>query len=1301
MVERRLKLDFYKIMETPPKKRGSATEIYPHFKVGPSKDLMIRGRAFYAVWDEASGLWSTDELDVQRLVDDDLRRYLEDRKDHEESEQSYSVKYMSDYSSRSWATFKKYIADMPDHYHRLDERLTFQNTEVSKKDYVSHKLPYSLGEGDISAYDELIGTLYDEDERAKIEWAIGAVVSGDSKDIQKFLVLYGEAGAGKSTILNIIEQLFEGYCVSFDAKALTSSGNSFSMEVFKNNPLVAIQHDGDLSRIEDNTRINSIVSHEHMVMNEKYKSGYRIKLNSFLFMATNRPVKITDSKSGIIRRLIDVTPSGRKVPFKKYQSLMGKISFELGAIAQHCLDVYNEMGKSYYSNYRPMSMMFKTDVFFNYVENYLDIFTSQDGVTLKQAYSMYKDYCTETLLDNKLPMYKFREELKSYFDNFDASVMVDGQRMRSYYSGFKSSKFLIGGKSDQRSESDISNDSEEQSDIWLHMDCNESLLDDILADCPAQYANSDEKPSYKWDNVKKKLKDLDTKKLHYVKPPEDIIVIDFDIRDETGEKNAKLNIEAASKWPPTYAEFSKGGSGVHLHYRFRGSVSRLETLYEPGVEIKTFSGGSSLRRRLSACNDIPVAVLNGGLPLKEEKVIDFKAVSNEKALRTLIDRNLKKEIHPGTKPSIDFIKKILDDAYKSGLKYDVSDMRQDIFVFASGSTHHSSECMRSVGEMKFVSDTEPEDIPFGEEDPIVFFDVEVFPNLMLVNWKYAGDDKQCVRMINPEPESIERLFKFKLIGFNNRKYDNHILYARYLGYSVTEIYELSKNIVSGEKAFFRDAYNISYTDVYDFCSKKQSLKKWEIELGIHHQELGLPWDEPVPEDQWDLVAEYCDNDVIATECVFNERYSDFEAREILVELANALMGDGNTVNDTTNTLTTKLIVGNDKEPWKEFVYPDLAKEFPGYEFNQMGIDKSRYISEDVIISGKSIYKGYDPGEGGFVYACPGMYNDAESDDSASHHPSSIIAENGFGKYTDNFKRLKDIRIMIKHKQFEELSKMYDGVLSRYLDDPAKAKALSYALKIAINSVYGLTAAKFQNKLKDPRNVDNWVAKRGALFMIDLMLEVQARGYKVIHVKTDSIKIENPDDDIRKFIYEYGQKFGYTFEVEHIFDRLCLVNKAVYICRYSDDDPEEPGKWSATGDQFAQPYVFKTLFSREDIVFEDMCEMKTVTTSMYLDMNEDLPEDEHFYKFVGRAGQFCPIKKGCGGGELMRKGDNDKYSYVTGTKGYRWLESEQVKLLGKEDDIDRSYYNDLVDKAVKDISEFGDFEMFVDDYDIPF
>ena len=53
-------------------------------------------------------------------------------------------------------------------------------------------------------------------------------------------------------------------------------------------------------------------------------------------------------------------------------------------------------------------------------------------------------------------------------------------------------------------------------------------------------------------------------------------------------------------------------------------------------------------------------------------------------------------------------------------------------------------------------------------------------------------------------------------------------------------------------------------------------------------------------------------------------------------------------------------------------------------------------------------------------------------------------------------------------------------------------------------------------------------------------------------------------------------YGYNFEHEATYERMCLVNDAVYIARYLNKDGT-PGKWTATGTQFAVPYVFKTLF----------------------------------------------------------------------------------------------------------------------------
>ena len=217
-------------------------------------------------------------------------------------------------------------------------------------------------------------------------------------------------------------------------------------------------------------------------------------------------------------------------------------------------------------------------------------------------------------------------------------------------------------------------------------------------------------------------------------------------------------------------------------------------------------------------------------------------------------------------------------------------------------------------------------------------------------------------------------------------------------------------------------------------------------------------------------------------------------------------------------------------------------------------------------------------------------------------------------------------------------------------------------------------------------------------MINLKHEVQAKGYTVVHIKTDSIKIANPDDYICKFVVDYGKLYGYNFEVEHIFDRICLVNDAVYIAKCAENDPETPNEWTATGTQFAVPYVFKSLFTHEEIELDDMCETKSATTSLYLDFNETNP-DEHNLQFVGRVGQFCPVLEGTGGGLLVAERTNKatgeiKYDAVGGTKGYRFKEAEVIRNNNLIDQIDRNYYRVLCDKAIETINKFGSFEEFV-------
>ena len=259
-------------------------------------------------------------------------------------------------------------------------------------------------------------------------------------------------------------------------------------------------------------------------------------------------------------------------------------------------------------------------------------------------------------------------------------------------------------------------------------------------------------------------------------------------------------------------------------------------------------------------------------------------------------------------------------------------------------------------------------------------------------------------------------------------------------------------------------------------------------------------------------------------------------------------------------------------------------------------------------------------------------------------------------------------------------------------------------------------------------------------MVDLKHECQDRGWTVVHIKTDSIKLADATPEMINFVTEFGKKYGYNFEHEATYSKMCIVNDAVYIAKLAEGDdgmrPSKNSPWTATGAQFAQPYLFKTLFSHEPITIDDMSEAKSVKTAMYLDLNESLPAGEHNYKFIGKSGLFCPILPGHGGGTLLRASKDKffklkqeysnyklddgrhppkwadpkdvgkrldpklysdepelQYYNVTGTKGYKWMEYEQVATMHLEEYIDRNYYKHLVDEAIADISQYGDFEQF--------
>ena len=1381
-------MDFYDI-EVKDTKEKSVKIVRPYFINKPNKDIMTKSGKFYAIWDKENNIWSTSIYDVVRIVDEGTTELIKELREKDPTK-VYKQEFMEKNSSKILDEFNKWCNLQDDNFKPLNCIVKFNNEKVKRNEYCSFKLPYDICEGPMDAYEELVSTLYEPEEKDKIEWAIGAVITGESIFLEKAIALFGGPRTGKSTIIKIISKLFSmdkmhNYIGSISTNNLVKSNDRFSKSPIKDYKLILFDNDANLKRVDDNSVLNKIISHEPIAVDTKYGRDEVVKDPiSFLFLATNNPIGMTDAKSGLKRRFLVVKPSNQLVEKSRYDKLMKQINNELGAIAYHCKNKYLDMGMTAYDNYESTEMYEYSNPLFSWISDSMNYDLKDkfdDGIGLSDAWEYFKLYCTESGYSYGLKG-DFKNDMQEYF-SVDKDVYINGKKHRYFYYDLKRDKFVTNNKPKES----------KKVESWLTLKEQPSLLDEIYRDEPAQYEVEYEpnkkQPAKAWSKVDTVLADIDTTKVHYVKPRDTHhIFIDFDMKDDNGNKQLSLSLDEAKSWPETYAETSKSGNGLHLHYIYDGDVSVLSAIFDEHIEIKKCDGGSAFRRKLIKCNNSPITHLKvGDLPLKEKKqVYNAESIKNEAHIRNLITACLRKEHHGATKPEVDFIKNILDKAYESGIKYDVSDMKSSVVQFAANSTNQAEACLKLVTQMNFKSSDDLDETDFSvpnskdyDKRPIVIYDVEVFPNLFLICWKYLGADQKVHHMINPSMAEVRRFYENnRLIGFNNRRYDNHILYGAATGLTNAGIYDLSKKIITNGPidSGYISAWNISYTEIYDYlpAGKKKGLKKWEIALGIHHEELGYDWNEPVDESLWSQVIKYCEYDVLATEAVWNETQGDFLARQILAELT------GLTVNTATNKLTQKLIFGDDKNPLDEFRYRDLSQpvyeldddmldflkeQFPemmkepfgekksllpyfeGYKFEYVDVvDKDGKVKKKVP---RSSYRDVeDVGEGGNVWAKPGCYGYTKVFDVTSQHPHSAMAEYLFGRHTRAFRDLVYARVYIKHGELDKVRKLFDGKLNVFLDDPDKVAALPDAFKTAINAVYGQTKARFECIFKDPRNVDNIVAKRGALFMIDLRNAVQAMGAEVIHVKTDSIKIVDPSPEVEKFIFEFGKRYGYSFEVEHEFEKICLVNDAVYIGKVTKNDESwkkankkakekglpTPTRWTATGKQFQVPYVFKTLFSHEAIVFNDLCETKSTDKgAIYLDFDEGL-EDVSYYetlkevrakndrgtkllkkeerlldeesavdadtledliskghdrKFVGSIGLFCPVVDNTGGAKMVKPNNVGKYVSVEGTKDYRWKESETIVNAGLEDTIDESYYIKLVDEASTDIKKFCD------------
>jgi energy-coupling factor transporter ATP-binding protein EcfA2 len=1225
-------------------------------------DLVCKGGDFFAYWD--GNIWQTNFNSLVKQIDTELYEAVDKMKE-KNPEFQYIPLPLNKHNTKSMTNMLQFLKQSTQSTVQFNSTILFADSEPKRSDYATHILSYNPVSGPTDSFDELFSVLYEQPEMTKILWFIGATLAGDMPKIQKFLFLYGAKGTGKGTILKVIKKIFEAYHGPISLKDLTGS-SEFATSEIKELP-VLIDEECDLSTIKNDTYLLKLTAHEPININAKYKQTYQATFNGLLVAASNERYKVKHVDAGITRRAVVAEPTNKTVDSTTYHRLMKAIDFEIPHIAQKAIDVYKDLGFGYYDNYVDIATLEATDHVYSFVEEYRE--RLGDPCTLKAAAEMYKEYLEDIQFDTMGYKRRIKQALLKYYVSFDKETRIDGVKYNNVYSGFKDELFS----------SSVGTVDTDEIEGWIRFDGGESILDAVLEHNNAQLTTANGTPKQAWENVVTRLEDIDTRELHFVKVDPQHIVIDFDLRGPNGDKSLKESMKAANEFPPTYAEVSKSGQGIHLHYFYDGDVDKLSSLYDHQIEIKVFKGNSSLRRKLTLCNNKQIVTLSTGLPLKEESNKMYDSISDivwtEKKMRVSIERNLRKEYHDSTKSSIDFIDKILKDAQEAGIEYDLMDMREAVMAFAMSATNQSITAMRIVNSMNFTTVPEPEtpEHKFVEKNQVIpkhdlwFYDVEVYKNYFIICAK-RWHSTERIRLVNPTKEEVEDLLRKPLVAFNNLRYDNHIMYGALMGEDNLGLYMRSQKLINNERGGTNNsAYGASYLDLYEMATKKQSLKKWQVELGIDHEEMEHPWDEPLPDELLDKALGYCDNDVDATEALFDHLEADYNARIIIATIS------GLPINAKTQQHAAEILFEGDKKASKQFVYTDLSEEFPGYSFAY----------------GKSDYNGEDPKEGGYVHAKPGVHENVDLYDIRSMHPFSIIALNLFGKYTDNFKGIVDARVAVKLHDFDEASKLFNGALQPFLKEET-ADDLAYSLKIIINIIYGMTSAKFKNAFTVPGNVDNIVAKRGSLFMMKLKRELETMGLgdRLVHVKTDSVKIVDSTPEIKDFIFDFGLQYGYIFEHEATYERMALVNDAVYIAKVGwAEKAKKIGKWEAIGTMMIDPFVYKKLFSKEDLEDEDFMLTKSAKSAHIYLSTDGVSHDT----FIGKVAKVYPSKTGY---DLIRyDAEKDKQGFVSGSKGFKWREATDFRGVK---DIDMNYFDTMAIKAIEKIDSVGPAYKMLDD-----
>lgn len=408
----------------------------------------------------------------------------------------------------------------------------------------------------------------------------------------------------------------------------------------------------------------------------------------------------------------------------------------------------------------------------------------------------------------------------------------------------------------------------------------------------------------------------------------------------------------------------------------------------------------------------------------------------------------------------------------------------------------------------------------------LFYDIEVFKEDALVVFKDI--DKKVVKIFHNTFEGILDLITDRiLVGYNNYWYDDFILTAMINQQTPYQIKQLNDRIISGEK--LKNVHqSINSLDCFQQIDvAKPSLKKIEGNFGksIIESEVDFTIDRKLTENEIQETIDYCSYDVDTTIEVFKLRQKTyFEPKQSIINMLpenkQKFAKKWNTTTISTNVLTPKPMT-----KWFDIRLGEYNKE-GNYELleipPQSAVDL--WLTKD---KGKYTHKEFGCD---VEFSFGGLHGVPSNKEKRFEN---VILLDVASLYPNIIKKLKALG---------EATKTYEAIVERRLSVKHTDKQLSDALKLVINSCYGLLNNEFST-LYNPKAAKS-VCIYGQICLYDLCKRL-APTCRLVNINTDGVAFTTDSDYYKTIWKEWEDDYGFVLEEDH-FDLFIQKDVNNYI-----------------------------------------------------------------------------------------------------------------------------------------------------------